>query len=307
MTPPTAGDPGSVTVGIDLGGTGTRIIALGPGGSVLREQTLPTATSARDAVAVLASGITTVAGSITPAGIGIGASGPVDRDGIIRNDDTLPAYSHIPLARLLTERFGIPCTISNDAVAAAIGENTYGAGQRSDSLLVVTLGTGIGVAVVTPDGPFRAADGSHPEGGHIPVPGPPAPCYCGLGTCWEQLASRSALDTLIADGDVAAFTTYGRRVGTGVATLLTLFRPARVIIGGSAAQYLPQFASGFEQALNRSGEFSWTPPYARAELGALSGAIGAAVLAREASDPNVNPEDPSGTGNCAGLRGREVG
>jgi glucokinase len=283
MTPLAAGDSDAVTVGIDLGGTGTRIIALGPGGAVLREQTLPTTSSAGDALTVLASGITNVTGSAALAGIGIGASGPVDRDGVIRNDDTLPAYSHIPITSLLSDRFGVPCDITNDAVAAAIGENTYGAGQRCDSLLMVTLGTGIGVAVLTLDGPFRAADDSHPEGGHIPVPGPLAPCYCGLGTCWEQLASRSALDTLIADGTADAFTTYGQRVGTGVATLLTIFRPARIVIGGSAAQYLPQFASGFEQALNRSGEFSWTPPYAQAELGPLSGAVGAAVLARKAA------------------------
>lgn len=282
MTLSAADDPGAVTVGIDLGGTGTRIIALGPGGSVIREQTLPTTPSAGDALAVLASGITTVTGSAALAGIGIGASGPVDRDGVIRNDDTLPAYSHIPLTSLLTDRFGVPCTIANDAVAAAIGENTYGAGQCSDSLLMVTLGTGIGVAMLTPAGPFQAADGSHPEGGHIPVPGPPALCYCGLPVCWEQLASRGALDALIADRAADAFTVYGQRVGAGMATLLTFFRPARIVIGGSVAQYLPQFASGYEQALDRPGEFSWTPPYAQAELGALSGAVGAAVLAREA-------------------------
>jgi glucokinase len=215
--------------------------------------------------------------------------------------------------------------IANDAVAAAIGENAYGAGQRSQSLLMVTLGTGIGVAMLTPAGPVRAADGSHPEGGHIPVPGPPAPCYCGLPTCWEQLASRGALDDLTggrtdelaaaasaglaaSPGPVPAdlatapagpasrelFTTYGQRVGTGLATLLTLYRPARVVLGGSVARFLPLFASGLEQALARSGEFAWTPPYAHAALGALSGAIGAAVLAR----PSGSPSSPASVTAC---------
>lgn len=298
---PNLADPGAVTIGVDLGGTGTRVVALNSDGAVVGQETVPTAASAHDALDALSSRIETVAEAFRLDGIGIGASGPIDREGIIHNDDTLPAYSHIPLTSLLTARFGIPCVIDNDAIAAAIGENAYGAGQRSQSLLMVTLGTGIGVAVLTPAGPFRAADGSHPEGGHIPVPGPPAPCYCGLPTCWEQLASRRALDGLTrgrtealapaaASSEPAAsrelFTTYGLRVGTGVATLLTLYRPARVVLGGSAARFLPLFASGFEQALARSGEFSWTPPYAYAALGALSGAIGAAVLARSAGPPS---------------------
>src|SRR5579875_3201258 len=197
---PKAPDADEVTVGVDLGGTGTRIVALDRHGTIRSQQTLPTTDSAglsaRGIVATLSEQIATAAGPAPLAGIGIGASGPIDGNDIIRNDDTLPAYSHIPLADMIAHRFGIPCAISNDAVAAAIGENAYGAGQRSDSLLMLTLGTGIGVAVLTPSGPVRAADGSHPEAGHIPVPGPAAPCYCGLPTCWEQLASRRALDAL---------------------------------------------------------------------------------------------------------------
>jgi glucokinase len=304
MTPTREGRTGEVTVGVDLGGTGTRIVVLDAQGTVLGQQTLPTAETAgldaRDVVTALsehieaAAGPVRVAGPVRLAGIGIGASGPIDDHDIIRNDDTLPAYSHIPLADMIADRFGVRCALANDAVAAAIGENAYGAGQRSDSLLMITLGTGIGVAILTPDGPVRAADGSHPEAGHIPVPGPAAPCYCGLSTCWEQLASRGALNTLASgrteqsadaarSGDEAArevFAAYGRRVGTGAAALLTIFRPARVVLGGSAAQYLPLVASGFEQSLARSRGFAWTPPYAGAALGSLSGAIGAAVLAR---------------------------
>jgi glucokinase len=289
---------GEVTVGVDLGGTGTRIVALDAQGTVLGQQTLPTADgaglSARDVVTALSEHIEAVAGPVRLAGIGIGASGPIDDRDIIRNEDTLPAYSHIPLADMIADRFGVQCTLTNDAVAAAIGENAYGAGQRSDSLLMITLGTGIGVAILTSDGPVRAADGSHPEAGHIPASGPAAPCYCGLPTCWEQLASRRALDTLASgrteqsadaarNGDEAArevFAAYGRRVGAGAGGLLTIFRPARVVLGGSTARYLPLFASGFEQSLARSGTFAWVPPYAGAALGSLSGAIGAAVLAR---------------------------
>lgn len=300
MTPGPLADVPGVTVGIDLGGTGTRIVALDEHGTIRSQQTVPTSDgigrSAREVVAVLSGYVRATAGSAAVAGIGIGASGPIDGEGIIRNDDTLPAYSHIPLTEMMAGEFGVPAVIENDAVAAAVGENAYGAGHGSDSLLMVTLGTGIGVALLTAEGPVRAVDGSHPEAGHIPVPGPAAPCYCGLAICWEQLASRRALDAMTSGRTeeratqaraaepraAEVFAAYGRRVGAGIGALLTIFRPARVVLGGSAARYLPLFAAGYEQALARNGGFAWNPPYAGAALGAVSGAVGAAVLARGA-------------------------
>ena len=153
---------------------------------------------------------------------------------------------------------------------AAIGEHAYGAGRGSAGLLVITLGTGVGVAALIRGRPVRGADGCHPEAGHIAVSGPPAPCYCGLPTCWEQLASRTALHQLAAGeihelagkargGDTAAsqvFDTYGERVGGGLTTLLTIFRPDRVIIGGSAAQYADLFEHGLHQSLNRAAMYT---------------------------------------------------
>ena len=284
----------SVTVGIDLGGTGVRVIALTPDGAVAGDETVPTPSAdvpSGWAVRDLLGQIRTVVGSAELVGVGIGASGPVDRQGVIRNDDTLPAFSHLDLTGLITAELGVRCVIDNDAVTAAIGENLYGAGVGSTALLVVTLGTGIGVAMLDDGRPFRAADGSHPEAGHLPVPGPPAPCYCGLACCWEQLASRTALDTLTGDrtqdwagsgepATSATFQTYGERVGVGLGSLLTIFRPDRVVLGGGAARFLPRFELGLRTALTRNRGHDWAPPIVAAQLGALSGAIGAAVLAR---------------------------
>ena len=284
-----------VTVGIDLGGTGTRLVALDRAGAVRSRISVPT----RHAPAVDAAQLVTeLGGQVRDAaggrltGVGIGASGPVDPGGVIRNDATLPAYSHIPLGQLLGDHLGVPCAIDNDAVAFALGENAYGAGRRSPLLLAVTLGTGVGVALLRDGAPYRGSDGVHPEAGHIPVPGPPAPCYCGLATCWEQLASRTALDAATgrntdeaaaaaAAGDPSGrevFDRYAGHVGGGLAALITVFRPARVVIGGSAARYLTLLRPGIDRALSRCAPYNWNPPIAGAELGELSGAIGAAVL-----------------------------
>lgn len=310
----------SVTVGIDLGGTGTRLVALDLAGSVLARRSLPTrrqpAGHAGQLVAGLAAQAREMAADAVLTAVGIGASGPVDARGIIRNDDTLPAFSHLPLTELISAQAGVPCVIDNDAVTAAIGENAYGAGQRSARLLAITLGTGVGVALLIGGTPYRGADGTHPEAGHIPVPGPPAPCYCGLSTCWEQLASRTALDaaTSGATAQVAAlaeagdqhsrrvFDSYGEHVGAGLAALTTILRPARVVLGGSAARYLPLLRPGLDRAGTRAPPFSWTPPVVAAELGQYSGAIGAAVLARTAGADAQGKTSPGAGSARSGIR-----
>ena len=150
------------------------------------------------------------------------------------------------------------------------------------------------MALLTRNAPYRGGDGTHPETGHIPVPGPPALCYCGLATCWEQLASRTALDALTghattelaaraAAGDqrsCAVFARYAEHVGAGLGALVTAYRPDRVVICGGSARYLPLLRPGLSQALMRTPPFDWSPPVVAAALGERSGAIGAAVLAR---------------------------
>jgi glucokinase len=298
-----------VAVGIDLGGTGTRVVALDTDGVIRREQTTPTAADLATARAVsgLIETVARMAAGLDLQGVGIGASGPVDAGGVIRNPSTLRAFSDIPLATIIADRLAVPCVIDNDAVTAAIGEHRYGAGRDCDALLVVTLGTGIGVCVLNHGRPVRAADGSHPEAGHIGVSGPAAPCYCGLASCWEQVASRTALNDLAGgraeeiarsarNGDPAGtdlFGEYGARVGAGLATLLTLYRPDRVVIGGGAAQYLDLFQARMRQSLIRSSEYSCTSEFLAADIGSVAGAVGAAVLSLDTSRSGLVP--PSGS------------
>jgi glucokinase len=282
-----------VTLGVDLGGTGTRVVALGADGAVLAQATFRTATDDGAAQRLLGH-LTDVARGHEVAAVGIGASGPVSAAGIIENPATLPGYSGLDLCADIEKGTGWPCVIDNDAAAAAIGEYRYGAGRGSRTGLVVTLGTGIGVGLVAGGQLVRAGDGTHPEAGHIAVPDAPVPCYCGLARCWEQAASRTALEALTGDdpavvaaaardGDVRAaqsFERYGQLLASGLGTLLTVFRPDRVVLGGSAAQYLDLFAAALAAGLDRDAPYQWAPPVVPAELAELSGAIGAAVLAR---------------------------
>jgi hypothetical protein len=81
------------------------------------------------------------------------------------------------------------------------------------------------------------------------------------------------------------FDTYGERVGTGLVMLLAIFRPDRVIVAGSAARFLDLFGQGLQRSLDHRPKYTPRPAVVAAELGDLSGAIGAAVMAREFAPP----------------------
>ena len=189
----------------------------------------------------------------------------------------------------------MPCAIDNDAVAAAIGENACGAGGNSPALLAITLGTGVGVAVLTGgNAPYRGSDGTHPkpdtsrspvhprrataDWAHAGNSSPPAPPWTPPPATpppsslpGQQLATSTAAASSTATQNTSA---------SASATLTAVFRPARVVICGSAAQYLPLSRPGLDRALTRAQPYTWAPPITAAQLGEFSGAIGAAILAR---------------------------
>lgn len=292
-------------VGVDLGGTGTRAVSI-IGNEIAIAKDIPTAMlgagSERDRIDQLTALIADVLPENTAlTQVGIGASGPVDiRAGIIDNHATLPWFSGFALPQQLSANLRVPVGIDNDAVAAAFGEHVLGAGRGADRLLMVTLGTGVGVAMLVDGQPVRGRDGAHPEGGHIPVSSDSYRCYCGLTGCWEQQASRTALQNtltramsgatpskkLIIDAMSKApterriqdaFENYGLAVGRGLAALHTLYQPERTVLGGSAAVCWPLIRESVFSALSRSAEFSVDVEIRAAELGDNAGAVGAAL------------------------------
>jgi len=297
-----------VVAGIDLGGTGSRFVAYGRDGVIGSTAVATAALGAGDLEQRLARLVDTLR-SLVPAGrallaVGIGASGPVDRaTGVIHNHETLPMFSGFPLVAELQKRLAVDVMIDNDAVTAAIAEQRLGAGRGARHMLMVTFGTGIGAAFLDNGAPFRAPGGEHPEAGHIPIITGAGRCYCGGEGCWEQVASRSALQAMLQPHlppdtehrDVLAsaaaavddpliqnvFERYGRLVGRGLSVLHSLYRPDVTILGGSAADYLPMFMDGMQQAMARQPEFAVKTAIRTAVLGDNAGAIGAALIVHE--------------------------
>jgi glucokinase len=288
-------------IGVDLGGTTTRIVALDSSDEVAAQRLVETrsfpAGDPEGVVGRLANLIVEVTGGAPIHGVGIGASGPIDAFGVIRNPDTLPEFSGFDLTGGMSGALRAPCVLENDADVFTLGESRLGAARGARCVVGVTLGTGVGTGVINDGHIHRGGDGEHPEGGHIPTPGPPAPCYCGLEYCWEQRASRTALERLIearapgrdvgqvvADAEagepVAAelLHEYSLGVGSGLAALATLFRPQTFVIGGGVTPYLAALMDGIREALTRRGPYVITADVVASELGVLAGAIGAATL-----------------------------
>ena len=295
-----------VVAGIDLGGTGIRCVIYRDRQCIARAR-VATAEIGQGSRAARVSRLAETLLGLMPsdaklAGVGIGASGPVDRDaGVVQNPATLPWFSTFSLTAALSDRLGVPVIMENDAVTAAIAEQCAGAGRLSPRMLMVTLGTGIGVALLVDGMPFRGPNGAHPEAGHVPIITSAVRCYCGTLGCWEQLASRSALQTTlrcllsseVADRDLLesaaqqahepaiaeALRAYGRLVGRGLSVHHALYMPDTTVIAGSVAPYLQLIRPGIEEVLTHVNSLAPAIGLHAAVLGDEAGAIGAAMVA----------------------------
>lgn len=300
------GQDGELYAGLDIGGTAVRLVIWSQKRSV-NSLSVGTDTFAGKTVSERVERLAALIGGALPdharlRAVGIGASGPVDVErGMIDNTYTLPAFSGFPIVAALQASIACPVFIESDAVVAAIAEHRVGAGRDADRMVMVTLGTGIGVCLLIDGEPFRGLGQAHPEGGHIPVVSGTERCYCGTTGCWEQVASRSALqarlrpllppdvasDQLLrvaseaAPTDAAirdAFTAYGRLVGRGMSAIQSLYGPDVIVLGGSAAAHLALFRAGLDQELDRPANLI-RPMAIRGAVLQEAGTIGAALLA----------------------------
>ncbi len=127
-------------------------------------------------------------------GVGLGSPGLIDKKGeTILFSPNLPQWRDIPIKRMVAERFSIPCALENDANAAAWGEKWVGAGKQAHSLVLLTLGTGIGGGIVLDDRLWRGADNVAAEIGHMVIQMDGPQCGCGNRGCIEAYASATAM------------------------------------------------------------------------------------------------------------------
>jgi glucokinase len=126
--------------------------------------------------------------------IGIGAPGPMSHSqGMIYHAPNLPGWENVPLRDRLAEATGLPVTLENDANAAAFGEFARGAGQDVSSIVMLTLGTGVGGGVILDGKLWRGTFDNAGEIGHTIIVPRGRPCPCGQTGCFERYASANAV------------------------------------------------------------------------------------------------------------------
>ncbi|MDQ1001514.1 glucokinase [Neobacillus niacini] len=193
---------GQWIVGVDLGGTTTKLAFINMDGEILHKWEIPTDNSneGQNITINIANAIDDKLGECNErktklAGIGMGAPGPINYEtGVVLNVVNLGWQDNFPLQESLHSLTGLPVAIENDANCAALGEMWNGAGKGASDLVCVTLGTGVGGGVIANGNIVRGINGAAGEIGHITsIPFGGAPCNCGKSGCLETIASATGI------------------------------------------------------------------------------------------------------------------
>lgn len=186
-------------IGMDIGGTNTVFGIVDKEGNVVCQDSIKTkaypiiedyVNAIGDKLDVL---IESVGGKDKINGMGVGAPNGNYYTGNIEFAPNLAWKGIVPLAKLFSERVGVPCRLTNDANAAAIGEMTYGAAKGMKHFIMITLGTGVGSGIVIDGNLVYGHDGFAGELGHIIAVPDGRPCGCGRKGCLEAYCSATGI------------------------------------------------------------------------------------------------------------------
>lgn len=332
-------DTGAVHLGIDVGGTKVLGVALDATDVVLAEARVPTPHDAADppesargrAAGEVADAVGEVARQLLDAlqecrpgggevgGAGVGVPGMLDRQGVLRFAPNLQGASGADVADLVGRRLGrLPVVVENDACCAAAAEHEMGAAAGGDHVLVLTLGTGIGGALLSGGRVQLGAHGFAGEVGHMIVDRDGPPCACGRRGCWERYASGGGLGRLAREaayagqlhevvavaggepdlvrgehvtraalaGDSGALKVMdelGWWVALGLANLAAVLDPSRIVLGGGlveAGEVLLVPTRRYFVELLEAASVRAPVEIVPAQLGERAGAVGAALASR---------------------------
>ena len=305
----------SLIIAIDIGGTHIRVAAYEP------NSTKPVAHKRTKSLAHTPGVFDRLAGAVESiwkqgevTAIGIASPGPLDpHTGTILDTPNIPQWTNFPVAPKLSERFGVPVYLDNDANMAGLAEWQFGAGKGHSDLVYLTISTGIGGGVISHNNLLQGYHGMGAELGHMTIDPDGPLCGCGHPGHVESFSSGPAIaryvnerlkagdkSSLQADpnlsaaqiadaarqGDslaISAFARAGHYLGIAVANYLAIFDPSILIFGGGVSQVGDLLFKPFEESLRKQ---VFHPHYldnltiTKAALGDDAGLLGALALAR---------------------------
>jgi glucokinase len=293
-------------IGVDVGGTKILAGVVERDGTVVTHREYPTPLESEGE---LLDGLEAAVRELLDdrvAAVCFGVPSRIDqRAGIAIGSVNIPLVD-CPLRDVMRERLGLPVEIENDANAAAIAEWKIGAGRGTSDMIMLTLGTGVGGGLILGGRPYRGSIGAGAELGHIVIVHDGELCSCGgrghleayvSGKGAERVATEAfgpAVDAhrlvrLAHEGDpkaVELLTEIGRKLGSGLGSLINIFDPELVVIGGGFAAAGDLILEPAHELLRREAlkPMRDSVRIVRAELGTSAGLVGAGMAAFEALD-----------------------
>lgn len=317
---------GTLIVGVDIGGTNSRAALFDQKGNKLGDARRKT--RAPQGPRVVASQVSGVikdcleSAGVAPheiIGVGCGMPGRITPDGVVLWSPNFPKIEGVPLADWISKPLGLPIWMENDVNVASLGEFQFGAGKDVNSLVMLTLGTGIGGGIILDRRLWSGFNAGGAEIGHHVVNPGGRKCGCGNHGCLEAMAQRDAIieraaqkmqsgrpsllgtltdyqvdridPKLIADcahkGDqicIEAYAETGFWVGVGVANMINILNPEMVIVGGGISEAGPILWDPLLRTVNSYAihESRLACQVVPAKLGDDAGVMGGLTLVRRA-------------------------
>lgn len=303
-------------IGIDLGGTSIKYALVDKAGNSFFEGKLPSfaSVSAAEVIGQLVKAATILKEEAARqnwdiCGVGVGTPGIVDVTNsiVLGGAENIVGWENIDLATILEEKLNLPIVIGNDANLMGLGETKFGAGRGCTHVVFLTVGTGIGGAVIIDGRLFNGYANRGTELGHVPLIATGERCACGAVGCLEHYASTAALVRRFAALAQERGLTFDEEIngelivrlyheafplaidclnehfyylGRGIAGFINIFSPQRIVIGGGVAEsgafYLEKIREVVKE--NVIMDCALNTEIVAAELGNRAGLIGAASL-----------------------------
>ncbi len=296
-----------VRIGIDIGGTDTKIGLIDVHQHIIAKQTIKT-NAVRPAEKVIdeigKAALALLEQQKIPmdqcVGVGIGVPGTVDRkQGIVRYSNNI-GWEDVDVVKEMEAHLPIPIYIANDADCAALGETIAGAGRDYQDVIMLTLGTGVGGGIILDGSIYEGKGIGGSELGHMVIVENGEQCTCGRKGCLEAYVSATALIrdarksigkeltpeeifSMAREDEVLKeiVDSYIRRLGVGIVNIVNIFRPQLVLLGGRIAAQGEVLTKPLSESMMQScfgKNRSEIPELRVASLGNEAGIVGAAGL-----------------------------
>ena len=309
------------SIGVDLGGTNLRIAAVDTEGKLLEKVGLSTKSSGPDHVIdEMCDAIHRLTNQYRAhgklLGAGIGIPGIIDLEaGVVRRSANLKGWEEYPVRHEIEKRLGARICLENDAKLAALGEKWLGAARDVDDMAMITLGTGIGGAIVLDGKIFHGMNGMAGEFGHVTLEPEGVACGCGNRGCAERYASATALVRMAREaiaagaapalakiaesgtefnaqamydlamqGDEPAqriFQRFGKALGMMLADIVNVLNLGMYVIGGGVSSAWDAFSPAmFKELRERSTIYMATAPESPESAVPSAATRGKTIIAR---------------------------